>query len=307
MKTALYDTRHVIKLNPYHGLDEGGQLFSSGGEIDSRTVAAWPLRYSVAPLASVLEFAVRNLGEADTEEGREKALDTIFGRIVNVDLDVDSNYDGEIDDDDEPLEMDPGGLACVGTNNLTRIELKLEPAGLPGKVTLSVEKGGNLIRVWENPNRTDQVTLPKIWNDGAQPGALYIEGVSPSSKAHDVELKLEYDETPQGDNSGLFKCEDRVKLTVVKVGLSIWNGGSDLDNGQTAGPQGDRVPDADKQTVGAYLLVNWDDDDGDGTMNADGTWATLPVPDLTKDYVANEDNLAKLQPTLEPLLYTGTT
>ena len=115
-----------------------------------------------------------------------------------VDIEVYANYDGEIDDDDEPLEMDPGGLVCVCTNNLTKITLKLQPAGLPGKVTLSVEKGGNLIRVWKNTNRTDQVTLPKTWNAGAQPGALYIEGVAPSAAARDVELKLEYDETPEG-------------------------------------------------------------------------------------------------------------
>ena len=130
-----------------------------------------------------------------------------------------SRYDGKIDDADEPLEMNPGGLVCVCTNNLTKIELTLKPDGLPGKATLSATEGGGLIRVWENPNRTDQVTLPKTWNAGAQPGALYIEGVAPSSKARDVELKLEYDETPQGDNSGLFRCEDRVKLTVIRMEL----------------------------------------------------------------------------------------
>jgi hypothetical protein len=99
---------------------------------------------------------------------------------------------------------------------------------------------------------------------------------------------------------------DEVNMTVISADLDIWNGGSDLDNGQTAGSQGSQVADADEENVGAYLLVNWDDDDADGVMNNDGTWTTLPVPDLTENSVANEDNLAKLKPSLEPLLDKGT-
>ena len=95
-------------------------------------------------------------------------------------------------------------------------------------------------------------------------------------------------------------------LTVLKCDLNIWNGGSDLDNGQTAGSQGAQVPEGTEVSTGAYVLVNWDDDDADGTMNNDGTWSALPVPDLTENSVANEDNLAKLKPTIEPLLDTGT-
>jgi hypothetical protein len=60
-----------------------------------------------------------------------------------------------------------------------------------------------------------------------------------------------------------------------------------------------------KKSIGAYLLVNWDDDDADGVMNNDGTWSALPVPDLTENSVASEDNLAKLQPIIQPLLDTA--
>lgn len=95
-------------------------------------------------------------------------------------------------------------------------------------------------------------------------------------------------------------------FTVLSVDLDIWNGGSDLDNGQTAGSQGAQVPEGGEVSTGAYVLVNWDDDDADGTMNADGTWSALPVPDLTENSVADEGNLAKLKPTVEPLLDTGT-
>ena len=134
-----------------------------------------------------------------------------------------SRYDGKIDDADEPLEMNPGGLVCVCTNNLTKIELTLKPDGLPGKVTLSATEGGERIRIWQNPDRTDQIILPKAWNAGAQPGALYVEGIINSAAVRDVGLRLEYDENPPGQDNALFKCEDRVKLTVVKVGLEFQN------------------------------------------------------------------------------------
>ena len=226
------------------------------------------LRYSLVPVTNpvaLLSTRIYTEGQI-TESG--KAIDTIHGRLVLVDLDVDANYDGEIDDDDEPLEMDPGGLVCVCTNNLTKITLKLQPAGLPGKVTLSAEKGGNLIRVWKNTNRTDQVTLPKTWNAGAQPGALYIEGVAASAAVRDVELKLEYDETPQGINSGLFKCEDRVKLTVVKIDMTAYRP-------QTEGPgygspfQRTAVPADQKVSPGAGIRVNGDDDDDNNIPDRD--------------------------------------
>lgn len=97
-----------------------------------------------------------------------------------------------------------------------------------------------------------------------------------------------------------------VEGSIIKVELNIWNGGAELGNGDIIGDQGEKVPEEDKETVGAYLLVNWDNDDASGVMNDDGSWSELPVPDIEKDYVENEDNLAKLQPTVEPLLDTGT-
>jgi hypothetical protein len=89
----------------------------------------------------------------------------------------------------------------------------------------------------------------------------------------------------------------------IVLDLAIHNGGSDLDHGDEdpGCHQGSAVSEEDEESVGAYVLVNWDDDDGDGSMNADGTWAFDPVPDLTETYVRNEDNLAKLLPTLSPL------
>jgi len=114
--------------------------------------------------------------------------------------------------------------------------------------------------------------------------------------------------TTPGFKTVTAECGNTVSIIicVLEVNLYIWNGGSDLGNGQDIGTQGTQVEDAEEETVGAYLLVNWDDDDADGVMNTDGSWSTLPVPDLEETSVANEDNLAKIQATVQPLLDIGT-
>ena len=227
-------TLHWAGANDLRLLREDGTLFANGGQIDSRAVPSWPLRFRVEPLSPTPEFVVRLLGEADNVTG-EKAVDTIHGRIVNADLDVDANYDDVINGADEPLEETPGGLACVRTNNLTPITLTLAPKpGLPGKLTLSATMGGQRIKVWENANRTGDIVLPKTWNAGATiPGTLYVEGITNSATARDVELRLEYDENPQGQNNPLFKCADAVRLTILSLEFdNVWDRNLDpLDNG----------------------------------------------------------------------------
>jgi hypothetical protein len=169
--------------------------------------------------------------------------DIVHGRVVDVDIDVDANHDGKIDDTDEPLEVNPGGLACVCTNHLTPIKLTLKPAGLPGKLTLSATAGR--IRVWKDAGRSVEVVLT---NGCAQvaPGTLYVEGVVPSAALRDVELHLGYNENAEGQDNPLFKCEDRVRLTIVKVEIEK------CDSGFL--PQGGR--DDNTTTIRAFVTPN---------------------------------------------------
>ncbi|MEK9138382.1 MAG: hypothetical protein AAB393_14750, partial [Bacteroidota bacterium] len=119
--------------------------------------------------------------------------------------------------------------------------------------------------------------------------------MTPKAREWNVEDSLAWDVT-------------EVEYTVLKVDLNIWNGGSDLDNGQAAGSQGAQVPEGGEVSTGAYVLVNWDDDDGDGEINSAGSgWSSLPKPDLDESgTVTAEDNLAQLEPKLDPLLDFGT-
>ena len=78
-------------------------------------------------------------------------------------------------------------------------------------------------------------------------------------------------------------------IVVVEVDLDITNGGN-------AGTPGSDVSDANETSVGAYVLVNWDDDDEDDP----------PCPDLDENNVTGEDNLAKLTLSISPTLTVGT-
>jgi len=82
--------------------------------------------------------------------------------------------------------------------------------------------------------------------------------------------------------------------------LDIGNGGSDLDNGMKYGgknspPNRNLLGQAEKMDPGAFLLVNWDNDDSDKDC----------VLDLHKQDVEHEDNLALLSLMVEPMPSSG--
>lgn len=228
----------------------------------------WPLLFEVAPLQATKSFTISAEGQED--DVKDKALDRIHGRVVNVDIDVDSDYDGDIDDEDEPLETVQGGVACVGEDNLTGINLAIAPdlTQLPGKLTLSATKSGNRIRVWQDGQRTTELVLPKTWrNVGQIPGTLYVEGLEASAAMRDVELTLEYDETPVGTPQGrqhLFKCEDKIALTIINVdliGYAAWRGMEDK-----------RVPDEEEFDPG-FLVTT----DSPNPLMAKLTFKAIPL------------------------------
>ena len=114
-------------------------------------------------------------------------------------------------------------------------------------------------------------------------------------KISDAGLRPEYEETLGGE----------YQIDLLVLDLTICNGGYDLENGKSTGVCGEVVAETDEETVGAYVLVNWDDDDGDGKMNSNGTWTQQPEPDLAENYVEDEDNLAPLKLSLTPLPQKG--
>ena len=78
-----------------------------------------------------------------------------------------------------------------------------------------------------------------------------------------------------------------------------------MDHGDAVGPQASAVAEADEEAIGGFVLVNWDDDDGDGVMDPAGSWTAEPVPDLEEASVTGEDNLAKLVAKIQPIPLAG--
>jgi hypothetical protein len=205
-------------------------------------------------------------------------------------------FDGLAEEDEE----DPGGLLWVnGPHPLPALTLQVNGAS-EGTACLQVTGGEGFIQMYEDADGTIPVMLfNECWDVSQLPITRYLEGIASRESRGDVEVRLTY-ETPGGT------CEDIVKLKVVELDLAIHNGGSDLDHGDAVGAPGALVPEEDEEDVGAYILVNWDDDDGDGAMNPDGSWSSDPVPDVFETAVQNEDNLAKLALSLDPLPSNGT-
>ncbi len=180
-------------------------------------VSATPLTLLVDPLRPGT-FTVTLRGTSDGQGGQP--TDYLVGRVVRVDLDVDTNGDGMISDADDAREETPGCFFGVSTNALVPITLTMEPADRPGRLTLSASYGGERIRVWKTRARTGEIRLPKTWNAGdTVPNMLYVEGVSPSELVRDVELCLAYDDDPDGRGDEERTCEDKIHLTVVEMEL----------------------------------------------------------------------------------------
>ena len=169
------------------------------------------------------------------------------------------------------------------------------------EVTLRDSSSTNPVKFYEASTGGTGVTEKTFAIKGGVSSKTYwVSGQVPETAERTIELIH-----PEGSKTLL--------VTVIKLDLDIWNGGSDLDNGEAPGPQGGAVAEEHEESTGAFVLVNWDDDDADGkAWMAENMWET-PIPDLDEVpetsggtiAVNNEDNLAKLLPTLSPDLASG--
>ncbi|MCX6345239.1 MAG: right-handed parallel beta-helix repeat-containing protein [Armatimonadetes bacterium] len=148
--------------------------------------------------------------------------------VVDVDIDTDSNNDGAIDSQDDPIEENlPGRIityntdddnfndvpdkdesgTLTGENDLAQIKLAYgSSSGITGrKVTLLASSGGDKIKVWSTSTKGSQIVLPYIIDSNAVPSVLYVEGVGVGEATLDIVLAL-------SDNTELVR--DKAKFTV---------------------------------------------------------------------------------------------
>lgn len=249
--------------------------------------------YSETPLTLYVDPVPEKAGpftvtlKGDMDDAFNRPTDYLTGRAVLLDLDVDADNNGAINDADDLLEETPGGILATGT--VKQVALRLAPAGLTGTLTLTAVSGGSRIRVWRDAGKTSPLTLPAEWDlSGGYtfPTALYVEGIDASAAVRDVHLCLRYTAA-----SGQY-VDDNIRLTILKVDLSA----TDLD---------EAVADATEETTGAYVHWNLDNDDAsDNTLGAPKrSGADYLQTGAAK--VTGENDLKSLAMSLQPDLNQG--
>ncbi len=214
-----------------------------------------PLALSDSPRDITLNVTYRGAG-ADSD-------DQVALTVAKLDLDIDANYNGVIEDeaDDDPVETTKGGIVLLGET--IPVKLKSLPAGLEaaGYLSLRALKGGDCVRVWTSgaPDTRRAITLPAKWTPGAaaaaggMPDELLVEGIKASATLRDVTLSLAI--IPE---SGPAALEDTVTLSVINLDLDI-----DADSNGTINDKDDPL----EMTQGGLVPLNTDDDNGDGTAD----------------------------------------
>ena len=177
--------------------------------------------------------------------------------IEGVDDDKEKTIGGFVglnnDDDNGNGTVDSGENPVIGEDDLIR--LFINQVVNTGKIVLRAEKNGDKIALWKNKEKNGtQIILPQEWTDlSTVPTELWVEGIIPSASAdNNVELVLEYYE------GGNKVQDDKVKITVMKVDLDIYNGQA-----------GSEVVEDKEESIGAFTVANLNDTDGDGIMDKD--------------------------------------
>ncbi|MFO7534755.1 MAG: hypothetical protein R6X19_03575, partial [Kiritimatiellia bacterium] len=211
-------------------------------EWDMESGPAMPATLYVEGLEASTQF-----GDVVLRLGYNGLKDDIKLTVVGADLDVDSDYDGDIDNNDESAECSTGGLVAVG--QLLPISLKLNPGEMDtGTVTLEALSGGDKVS-FSLTNGTP-VELPVSWAAASFPSSLNVEGIAPSASLRDVELRLRL-------SSAAGTCEDKIKLTVLKVDMTAYRPTTELPAyGHPFAKHA--VPEGQEETSGAGIRRNGD-------------------------------------------------
>jgi hypothetical protein len=197
-----------------------------------------------------------------------EASDTATFTSILLDISVDSNYDGVIDDSDNPIKESAGGFTA--TNVLRRINLTFDNGSYdvpPGEIVLKVVSGGGKIILWEDLEKEDPVVLDAggtiRWSPSEMPNTVYAEGIEASTTLRDIEVILEYEAY-----SSSFELQDRIRLTVIEVKLNAyeaWRGNDDT-----------MIEDTEKIVPGMLITPNIDDIELDDPLEAKLIFKGIP-------------------------------
>lgn len=183
------------------------------------------------------------------------------------------------DDDKNGVPDKDDAIAAPGVED-DLVAITIDKLPKEGSVTFSVAQGGDKVRVWEpaagNANLKGGVVNSKSYQAADLPKKLWVEGIKASGALRDVRLEV------KDDDSG---CTSVLLVTVVEVDLKASM--HDRSGGYVS------VPEADEEKRGAFVAVNTDDDNADGTLDVD----QRPVP--------GEKNLLRLDVDIQPKPASG--
>jgi hypothetical protein len=161
--TAVEGDWKEIPENPsLYAADSGGTALSGTGLENITNV------FAEGTVAGSYTFKATPHAEPEGGRSGEETL-----KFHSLDLDIEG-----VEDEDEE---DPGGYLIVGTNNLQKIDLTLNPEPFKGKeVTLKVEEGVGIVKIWQDEARTtvviDETMSEEKWTDEETiPGSMYVE------------------------------------------------------------------------------------------------------------------------------------
>jgi hypothetical protein len=183
-----------------------------------------------------------------------------------VDLDVDSNNDGRVAEDDDPIEEKtdlPGVIVPVGGS---RAEMIVDvPQGR--SATLAITQGADKVRLWTAQTGGTAIPAAGTTIAGGAVQTYWIEAFAPSASMADIAFTL----TPTGgtgSGSTTSPPRDTIRATAVVVDLDV-----DSNNDGKISEDDDPIEERtdDTRLPGRVLLAASGDVDGDSVPDfADG-------------------------------------
>jgi autotransporter-associated beta strand protein len=224
-----------------------------------------------------------------------------------VNLDTDSNNDGDITAADDAIEEGkPGRIVPLGATSENLAEVKIDPIGLStwvsGNITATLSASDN-IRVYADAAGTQPLVEPgrtsHPWDVAKAlinplPTTVYVAGVEAGSAS------LTWSVSVDG-----YSIPDTVKFTVIDVNID-----TDSDN------SGHIVHAVDSpiegNAPGRYVFVNGDDDDRNGILDVlddhrverENDLAPVVITDLPSDVTVSGTLIVTYNPTVARL-YAG--
>jgi hypothetical protein len=208
-----------------------------------------------------------------TASGSNADYASATGTIVDGDLDI-LNDDGTAVADSQ--EADLGGVVMThtaGQDDLARLMIRaVASSGLGGKFQLQFDD--SRFRVWRDQSATNAVISEQTDFDPGQDTTVYVEGIPDTSgdgqeSSWNSQISLLWHDT-SNSNQGSAPA-DKVKLTKTIV---------DIDAATISGNQSTGfLDDSLEETDGAFVPVNDDDDDYDGTPDVQNSIKDLRTDD----------------------------